>query len=60
VFAHQPWALCQIFGSNARGEALQGLFTLRHGRFQRRGFFVLPSFDPEQWNVISGPDLNPK
>ena len=60
VFAHQPWARCQIFGSNARGEARQGLFTLRQGRFQRRGFFVLPSFDPEQWKVSSGPDLNPK
>lgn len=47
VFAHQPWALCQIFGRNARGETLHGLFTLRNGRFHRRGYFILPTFDPD-------------
>ena len=60
VFAHQPWALCQIFGSNARGEALNGLFTLRQNRLQRRGFFVLPTFEPERWKTICATDLNPK
>jgi hypothetical protein len=60
VFAHQPWALCQIFGRNARGEALHGLFTLRHGRLQRRGFFVLPAFAPERWESLCATDLNRK
>lgn len=60
VFAHQPWALCQIFGSNARGEALHGLFTLRQGRFDRRGFFVLPAFESERWKTLCATDLNLK
>lgn len=60
VFAHQPWALCHIFGRNARGEALNSLFTLRHGRFQRRGFRVLSAFQPEQWKTTYASDLNPK
>jgi hypothetical protein len=60
VFAHQPWALCHIFGSNARGEALNGLFTLRQNRLQRRGLFVLPTFEPERWKTICTTDLNPK
>lgn len=42
VFARQPWALCQIFGLNIRGAAVDGLFTLSDGRPQRRGLLVLP------------------
>ena len=60
VFAHQPWALCHIFGTNARGEALNGLFTLRHGQLRRRGFFVLPAFDLGRWKTICATDLNSK
>jgi hypothetical protein len=59
VFAHQPWALCHIFGRNARGEALSGLFSLRQNRLHRRGFFLLPSFEPERWKMICPTDLNP-
>ena len=59
VFAHQPWALCHIFGTNARGDALNGLFTLRQNRLHRRGFFVLPTFEPERWKTICATDLNP-
>jgi len=46
VFSHQPWALCQIFGLTARGDLVQGLFTLHDGRLQKRDFYVLPDFDP--------------
>ena len=45
VFARQPWALCHIFGLNARQEPVQELFTLKDGRWQARGFFLLPDFD---------------
>ena len=49
VFAHQPWQLCHIFGLAARGDRLNGLFTLQDGRLQDRGFFTLPEFKPEEW-----------
>lgn len=45
VFAGQPWHLCHIFGLNARNEAVAGLFGLRDGRLQERGFHVVPDFD---------------
>jgi hypothetical protein len=46
VFAHDPFRLCHIFGFSARGDALDGLFSLRDGRLQKRGYFVLPGFNP--------------
>jgi len=42
VFAKQPWALCWIAGSNARGEDVEKLFTLRGGVLRERGYHVLP------------------
>lgn len=46
VFARQPWALCHIFGLNARRENVHGLFTLRENRFVQRGFYLVKDFDP--------------
>jgi hypothetical protein len=60
VFAHQPWALCHIFGANARGEALAGLFTFRWGSLARRGFLVLPDFVPGKWGTVSASNPNSK
>jgi hypothetical protein len=60
VFAHQPWALCHIFGANARRETLSGLFTFRWGTLTRRGLVVLPEFDPGQWETICASNLNLK
>jgi hypothetical protein len=50
VFAKQPWALCHIFGLTARGDPVQGLFTLNDAQLQPRGFFLLDDFHPEQWS----------
>ena len=44
VFARQPWALCLIFGLNARKEPVQQLYSLKDGQWQARGYFVLPEF----------------
>lgn len=44
VFAGQPFALCWIAGSNARGEEVATLFTLRAGVLQPRGYHVIESF----------------
>jgi hypothetical protein len=44
VFARQPWALCQIFGLNARKEPVQQLYALKDGQWQPRGYFLLPEF----------------
>lgn len=44
VFHRQPWQLCHIFGLDARGGHLQGLFTLKDNRLRERGFHVLPRF----------------
>jgi hypothetical protein len=44
VFAGQPFALCWIAGSNARGEEVATLFTLRAGVLQPRGYHVVESF----------------
>ena len=41
VFAAQPFALCWIAGSNARGEEVARLFTLRGGALQARGYHVV-------------------
>ena len=48
VFAGQPFALCWIAGTNARGEEVSSLFTLRAGVLQARGYHVveiLPATD---------------
>jgi len=44
VFARQPWALCLIFGLNARGDPVHRLYSLRDGGWHPRGYFVLPAF----------------
>jgi hypothetical protein len=53
VFARQPWALCLIFGLNARQEPIRQLYSLNDGRWQARGYFVLPDFD---WQAAT-PDI---
>ncbi|MHC4948428.1 MAG: hypothetical protein ACYTG1_09225 [Planctomycetota bacterium] len=40
VFARQPWALCWIAGTNARGDSVSALYTFRRGVLRRRGYFV--------------------
>jgi hypothetical protein len=47
VFAHQPWALCQIYGLTARREPVHQLFSLKDASWQPRGYYVLPEFN---WN----------
>jgi hypothetical protein len=49
VFSRQPWHLCHIFGLNARGENVHGLFGQRDGRLQERSFYLIPEFDPHEW-----------
>jgi len=44
VFAGQPFALCWIAGSNARGEEVATLFTLRAGVLRPRGYHIVESF----------------
>ncbi|HEY2952914.1 MAG TPA: hypothetical protein VGK40_10040 [Verrucomicrobiae bacterium] len=51
VFSRQPWAVCHIFGLAARGDKLNAAFTQRDNRLQRRGYFILPDFKPEQWEA---------
>jgi hypothetical protein len=60
VFCHQPWGLCLIYGLSARGDKLQGLYSLRDGRLRERGYFVLPEFDPDQWEIKPQPELKTK
>lgn len=47
VFAHQPWALCHIFGLNARKENVDTLFGQRDAQLAARGFHVIEQFQPE-------------
>jgi hypothetical protein len=49
VFSRQPWHLCHIFGLNARGEHVHGLFGQRDGRLQDRPLYLIPEFDPHEW-----------
>ena len=44
VFAGQPFALCWIAGSNARGDEVATLYTLQAGVLQARGYHVVESF----------------
>lgn len=45
VFARQPWALCHIFGLDARGQPANGLFTLHNGRLRARGYYIIPKMN---------------
>lgn len=51
VFVRQPWAMNHIFGLTARGDPRHQLHGFREGRLQPRGFFLLPDFRPEQWEL---------
>lgn len=53
VFPGQPWHLCHIFGLDARGEAADALFGLRHGRLAARGYHVIPDFDTAGWPLVA-------
>jgi len=44
VFSRQPWAICHIFGLNARSEPVHALFSQHHNQLVERGFFVLDDF----------------
>lgn len=44
VFAGQPFALCWIAGSNARGEEVATLFTLCAGALKPRGYYIIEDF----------------
>lgn len=44
VLANYPWALCHIFGLNARGEGVAELYGLRDNRLQPRGYHVIEDF----------------
>jgi hypothetical protein len=46
VFAGAPYALCHIFGFNARREQVHGLYSLYENCLTQRGFYVIPEFDP--------------
>ena len=46
VFAGAPYALCHIFGLNARHDNVHGLFSLYENRLTQRGFYITPDFDP--------------
>ncbi len=48
VFGGAPYALCHIFGLNARREEVHGLFSLSENRLTQRGFYIIPDFDPTQ------------
>jgi hypothetical protein len=47
-FAGQPWSVCAIFGLSARADRLHEVFTQHNARLRRRGYFVIPDFNPEQ------------
>ncbi len=44
VFAGQTYALCWIAGSNARGDEVATLFTLRAGVLNPRGYYIIDDF----------------
>ncbi len=53
VFHQQPWQLCHIFGSSARGEPAHSLFGLSQGFLVERGFHVIPEFDTAAWPLVA-------
>jgi len=46
VFAGAPYALCHIFGLNARHDQVHGLYSLYENRLTQRGFYIISDFDP--------------
>ena len=54
VFTAQPWALCHIFGVDARGANVQSLFGVKDGRLAARPFHIINEFDPTDWTVGDG------
>ena len=46
VFSGAPYALCHIFGLNARLDKVHGLYSLHENRLTQRGFYIIPDFDP--------------
>jgi hypothetical protein len=46
VFSGTAFAVCHIFGLNARHEQVQGLYSLADNRLTERGYYVIPEFDP--------------
>jgi hypothetical protein len=42
----QAYALCHIFGLNARKEEVGDLFTFRDNQLQPRGYYVIDQFEP--------------
>ena len=46
VFAGAPYALCHIFGLNARHDKVHGLYSLYENRLTERGFYIIPDFVP--------------
>jgi hypothetical protein len=53
-FAGQPFALCAVFGLTARADRLHEIFTQHNARLRRRGYFVIPDFQPEHWPCRRG------
>lgn len=45
VLSGQPWALCHIFGFNARREEVGELFGLGENRLRPRGYYVIDHFE---------------
>ena len=45
VFSGMPFALCHIFGLNARREEVHGLYSMHENQLLQRGFYILPEFD---------------
>lgn len=56
VHSAEPYALCHIFGTSARNDAVHSLYGLRGGRLQERSFFVVPGFDPTPWEQLVSPN----
>ena len=56
VFAGAPYALCHIFGLNARHDKVHGLYSLHENRLTQRGFYIIPDFDPTA--PLHKPELN--
>ncbi len=53
VFSQQPWQLCHIFGLTARADRINALFGLHDARLLRRGFHVLPGFEPRDFPTLT-------
>lgn len=58
-FAGQPWSVCAIFGLSARADRLHEVFTLHNARLKRRGYFIIPDFNPRQWPSVNATHHNP-